>query len=585
LAVFVLGAPWLAGVHAGDRTELRFAQQQAPVAAAPTIQVYSRETIVDVTITDKDGKPVHGLTRDDFTVKEDGKPQAIKSFAEFGNATPIQPPPQLPPNTYTNLQPPSLSGATNILWLDFTNSAPVLSSSCCAAGPKNLPATFQCPSVETWGTCDLALALARQRHTKEYVEKYLHTMPAGTRAAVLGTWYPGSLHVLQGVTADRDLLSAAVDTMPYDQDGMVMLTPSTVPAMDAPEDWCAQQERRNRMTLEALQQMAADLAQIKGRKNLLWYNMRIWTLTTPERPACLTDPRLELQKAYALLAVAQVTVFPISVRGVEGPSTKQAYDMLAAESIAESTGGKAFYNSNDLGSLTAQAMSAGVDYYTLSYVPPGNGYDGRHHSIKIVAAKPGVMLAYRDEYYAEDPRAIVPTSGLTLASVSDAGGGLPDIRKEMTRAMPTSQQFLFDVHVEPNTEPAKPSDPAVMGALDAKLKGRPLARYSFQFEFPGHQIAFTEGQDDTYKGGLEFDLVAYDGDGNVLTSLRQAIQIHPDMYQLQDITAAPFHYSEQLDLPAGALFVRVGVLDRTANKMGTLEIPITVAKPVHNAAR
>src|ERR1019366_2164188 len=123
----------------------------------------------------------------------------------------------------------------------------------------------------------------------------------------------------QGVTSDPALLSAAVDTMPFDQDGLVMLAPRAGgPSMgppEPPEDWCAQQERRNRMTIESLDRMPSDLAQIKGRKNLLWFNTRIWTLILQDRPGCLTDQAKELQRAYGLLAAAQVTVFPISMRG------------------------------------------------------------------------------------------------------------------------------------------------------------------------------------------------------------------------------------------------------------------------------
>jgi hypothetical protein len=51
---------------------------------APTVKVYSRETIVDVTVTDSKGNPVHGLTKENFTVKEDNKPQPIRSFEEHG---------------------------------------------------------------------------------------------------------------------------------------------------------------------------------------------------------------------------------------------------------------------------------------------------------------------------------------------------------------------------------------------------------------------------------------------------------------------------------------------------------------------
>jgi VWFA-related protein len=103
-----------------------YAQTATPVTTpqAPTLQVYSREAVVDVSVTDDKGNPVHGLTRDDFTVLEDKKPQPIRSFQEFGSEAPPQPSPKLPPSVYTNAQPPQTNPALNIVLLDGLNTAP-----------------------------------------------------------------------------------------------------------------------------------------------------------------------------------------------------------------------------------------------------------------------------------------------------------------------------------------------------------------------------------------------------------------------------------------------------------------------------
>src|SRR5580698_5124750 len=104
---------------------LTLSSAQSPEPAAPTLKVYSRETVVDVTVTDAKGNPVHGLNQSDFTVKEDGKSQPIRSFSEH-TTQPAPAAPKLPPNVHTNLQPPPPSDAINFLWLDFTNIAPAV---------------------------------------------------------------------------------------------------------------------------------------------------------------------------------------------------------------------------------------------------------------------------------------------------------------------------------------------------------------------------------------------------------------------------------------------------------------------------
>ena len=176
-----------------------------------------------------------------------------------------------------------------------------------------------------------------------------------------------------------------------------------------------------------------------------------------------------------------------------------------------------------------------------------------------------------------DPASIKPAPGLTLAtSLPDGAAG--DMRAAMSRSMPTSQQLLFDVQVEPSTEPAKPTDPAVFGALDPKLKGKPLARYGFEYIFPARQIAFKDGADGTHNGAVEFDIAAYDSQGKLVNSLSQSIKLPLSEEQYRQLLKGPFRFFQQLDLPAGQLFLRIGVLDQTSNKVGTLEIPRLVEK-------
>jgi hypothetical protein len=154
----------------------------------------------------------------------------------------------------------------------------------------------------------------------------------------------------------------------------------------------------------------------------------------------------------------------------------------------------------------------------------------------------------------------------------------------LSRSMPTSQQILFDVGVESSTEVVKTTDPqgTILGTLDpvvkVKLKDKPLIRYNFNYAIPARQIAFTDGANGTHNGSLELDIAVYDADAKLVTGLSQTVKMPLSDDKYQQFIQGPFRFSQQIDLPAGQFFVRIGILDRTSNKVGTLEIPLTVTK-------
>lgn len=258
------GTGWAqAGTSAGDsgRTAAQkgtdgpasaAAQPPAQASGTATLQVFSRLTVVDVTVTDEKGQPVHGLTEADFAVKEDGKPQPVRNFLEVREDDPpaARIPPKLPANVYTNDQPAPTTSAVNILLLDALNTAP-----------------------------------ADQVNMRQESMKYLKSMPRGTRVAVLGL--SSSLRILQGFTADPEILIAAVDSKknrvlpsPFiDNDSGAVLDDQVDAQQDLENDDTAamvqqfeneltttQTDIRNRMTLEALNQIAAYVAGIKGQE-------------------------------------------------------------------------------------------------------------------------------------------------------------------------------------------------------------------------------------------------------------------------------------------------------------------------------
>jgi VWFA-related protein len=560
-----------------------------PTAQAPTLQVYSRETVVDISVTDDKGNPVHGLTRNDFTVLEDKKPQPIRSFQEFGSEAPPQPLPKLPPHVYTNAEPPQTNPALNIILLDGLNTAPPDGSN-----PREISQSF---FVQT--------------RVEQGAHKYLASAPPGSRFAVLNL--TNHLRILQSFTSSSALLSASVDTMQMDMDGHAETLQNGMSPLDAEnviEAWKSEQNSRNRATLEALNQIAADFINVKGKKNLFWFSAGFPSLVTqnvnsPTTPTNygLPDYSQDLHKTYALLQAAQVIVYPIAGNGVGMPISAPyggasidpgfpgyldatSTEMLSLEQLAEATGGKAFYNSNDLAGLLGKAVADASDYYTISYAPPGTKFDGRHHSIHIEVDKPGLHMTYRDQYWAEDPSLVKPKAELELALALAVTATAPNaadteaaMHDAMIRAMPLSTDMLLDVQVEPTTEPARPGDPATAGKLDPKYKDKPLTRYGFTFIVPGKEITVAAGPNFTHSINVEMDVSVWDGDAKLVTSAGQAVKAALNSQeQVEELSNSPFRAFQPLDLPSGTYFLRFGVLDRDSGKIGTLEIPLTVPK-------
>ncbi len=570
---------------------------QAPDANDFTLKAFSRLTVVDVTVVDGHENSVHGLPESAFTVLEDGKPQPLRSFSEVGKDTPVitRQLPKLPPHIYTNLQPSPASSAVNLLLLDSLNTSP-----------------------------------QDQIFVKQETVDYLKSMQPGTRIAIM-TLSGASLRLLQGFTSDPEVLMAAVKTKknralpsPFDNSASddAMATQMDISDADAAaaiQEFQGQQasfqtDIRNRVTLEALNQIAAYLSGIKGRKNLIWFTggmpIQVFPQGGTNDLASMTDYTRDVRRTTDMLTAAQIAVYPVDARGitttpgasvVSGPkgfangrgdsmgksisafNMKNSQEHLGMEAIAAATGGVAYYNTNGLKEAVNKAINNGENYYALSYVPPDPKFDGIFHKITVKVNVPGVHLSYREGYYSDDIARNEITPGISLATTAPEPYG-NNMAASMGRGVPTSSQLLFTVRVEPQSDSVNPEGTKVLGTLDPKLQGKPLRRYDFQYSLPGQQITFNDGPGKTHKGALEFDIAAYDVYGKLITSISQTIDLKLTDERYRLLQRTPFQLIQGLDLPMGEIFLRLGILDTVADKTGTLEIPVDVnRKPVTSA--
>ena len=132
------------------------------------------------------------------------------------------------------------------------------------------------------------------------------------------------------------------------------------------------------------------------------------------------------------------------------------------------------------------------------------------------------------------------------------------------------------------------SDPAAKGMTiapePAGIESRNLtlngtkARYLVDYAVDAHRLAFTTTPGGVRNARIEFAVVAYDGDGKLLNHADQgiAIQLNPALYEQVARVGLPMH--QEIDLPAGHVYLRVVVHDMNGGLMGSSEIPLTVTK-------
>src|SRR5271166_461721 len=132
------------------------------------------------------------------------------------------------------------------------------------------------------------------------------------------------------------------------------------------------QEQAIETTMRAFLEIAWSLAGVPGRKCLIWATGGFpFNLDSPSvTPGGLLSAAYE--RAMQALNDAQVSVYPVDVRGLltAPPATNnwlEGYKRDALKNFAAMTGGRAFYNSNDIAGGFRRAADDSASYYLLGY--------------------------------------------------------------------------------------------------------------------------------------------------------------------------------------------------------------------------
>jgi VWFA-related protein len=551
-----------------------------------------RRVIVDVVVTDSTSRPVPGLTEKDFTVKEDGRSQQALSFDVHtldSGVDSIPKVPDLPTNTFLNLPPRAERGPLYVLLYDMVN-----------------------------------MEVEDQPRARQQILKFIRGKPAGTRFAIFVI--SDVLRMVQGFTDDENLLYAALD-------------PSS-PKPHVPKIFLY---GRNHglgdpfFTMSVFSDIAHYLEGLPGRKNLIWFSSRFPVRLFP-REGDSPDMRDDAVEVISAMTRSQTAVYTVDAGGVNpenphgpGPQAEMgriantassggAVDPGAGESlimanqtaerdIAVQTGGKAFVGTNDLEASFADATAMGGNYYSLSYSPSNQNYDGKLRKIQVELAKRGYQLAYRRSYYADDPELPSPHVKKTSASEED-----PATRKQgdslsanMQHGAPLAHQLLFKAHLYTVSAPALGTpeqmaniadQPGYFSARHKNKQAKPLAPIQLQSYTIDYTIIVRQLNPASANGrpNLEIAAAAYDEDGKMVNGVvEKAVKISfsNPFGSLQ--TAPPpewepsqngFYRAQQhLVVPLNAKTLRLAVRDLDSDRIGAMEVslPLTPEAPPANA--
>ncbi len=388
----VIGLAWFAALAA----------QQPPSQSVQRFKTGVDLIAIDASVLDADRRPVRGLTADDFTVLENGKPQPIKAFTPIDlpdvvEETPVAWVRDVLPDVSSNDR---LSNR-RIVVLVLDDSTPMPA--------EDVPRvkTMARRVVERLGPEDLAAVVFtfNKRAGQEFTVDRARLLAAVARfnGGVDRTVAPGPYN--------PDPLQQTNRTVYFDE-----FNPAALQLYSSVVG-----------TLRTLSEYLADLPE--RRKALIFASVGLPLDVEAASPKLISGQSMDsdksgaaqslfhgLEKAFAAAQRANVNIYSLDPGGLRAPAGRSdAFagtgelasspgtlnrDFLYA--VAANTGGFTIADTNAIDQGITQIFRENGSYYLLGYESPGPRVPGRFRHVEVRVNRPGLTVRARSGYYEAD---------------------------------------------------------------------------------------------------------------------------------------------------------------------------------------
>jgi VWFA-related protein len=508
----------------------------------------SAELVVEtVVVTGKNGSPLENLNASDFTVIENGVPQAIRFFEhqklpEARAAAPVQ------------------FRAEHIKVFDRlgrTQISPAQPGSNRYKDHRLLALYFDVTAMQP----------AEQMRALAAAKSFIRTQMQASDLIAIMQYSGGAVDVLQDFTSDRDRLLSIIETLivgegqGWDESASDASSSDTGAAFgqDDSEFNIFNTDRQ----LSALQTAATMLGRLNEKKSLIYFagGLRLNGMNN----------QAQLHATINAAIRAGVSFWPIDARGLVaqaplGDATKgspggigmytgnsalamttnfqQSQDTLYA--LAGDTGGKALLDYNDLTKGIRQAEQSISSYYIIGYYTNNTALDGKFRRIKISLAREiSANLDYRQGYFAG---------------------------KEFSRFTAADKERQLE---------------------DALMLGNPITELTIAMEvnyfqlnraeyfvpmvvkIPGRELALVK------RGGGERTLIDFIGEvkdeyGTTITNVRDKVDIKLSGATASELAKRPIEYDTGFTLLPGKYTIKFLARDAETGRIGTYQTTFVV---------